>query len=105
LLLLDRAAEAGETRRLAFEWGYSLVVSRKKNRVHSGEYNQEWYKQGNEVERMFRYLIGYRRIGISYDTLNLMFSRFISPSFVHCSLLVYTVDLTPSGRYKDKREL
>ncbi|MDR1986439.1 MAG: hypothetical protein LBP88_05640 [Treponema sp.] len=30
LLLLDRAYEAGETRRLAFEWGYSPVVPPQK---------------------------------------------------------------------------
>jgi hypothetical protein len=31
-LLMDRAYEDGETRMLAFEWGYNPVVRPKKNR-------------------------------------------------------------------------
>jgi hypothetical protein len=40
-LLMDRAYEDGETRLLAFEWGYSPVVPPKKNRKHSWEYDKE----------------------------------------------------------------
>jgi hypothetical protein len=39
---------------------------------------------------MFRCLTGYRQIGISYDTLNLMFSGFISLTLwviLLCSLI------------------
>jgi transposase len=70
-LLMDRAYEDGETRLLAFEWGYHPVVPPKKNRKHPWEYDKELYKQRNEVERMFR------RIGTRYDKLDLMFSTFI----------------------------
>jgi transposase len=76
-LLMDRAYEDGQTRLLAFEWGYRPVVSPKKNRKHPGEYDKELYKQGNEVERMFLWLKGFRRIGTRYDKLDLMFSTFI----------------------------
>lgn len=76
-LLMDRAYEDGETRWLAFEWGYSPVVPPKKNRKKGWEYDKELYKGRNEVERMFRRLKGFRRIGTRYDKLDLMFSGFI----------------------------
>jgi transposase len=76
-LLMDRACEDGETRRLASEWGYTPVVPPKKNRKHPWEYDRELYKRRNEVERMFRQLKGYRRIGTRYDKLDLMFSVYI----------------------------
>jgi transposase len=76
-LLMDRAYEDGETRLLAFEWGYSPVVPPKKNRKHPWDYNKELYKRRNEAERMFRRLKGFRRIGTRYDKLDLMFSMYI----------------------------
>jgi transposase len=76
-LLMDRAYEDGQTRWLTFEWGYSPVVQPKKKRKNLWEYDKELYKQRNEVERMFRRLKGYRRIGTRYDRLDLMFSTFI----------------------------
>jgi transposase len=57
-LLMDRAYEGWETRRLAFEWGYSPAVPAKKNRKEPWEYDRELYKQRNDVERMFRRLKG-----------------------------------------------
>jgi hypothetical protein len=48
-LFMDRADEGWETRRLAFELGYSPVVSVKKNRKEPWEYGRELYKQRNEV--------------------------------------------------------
>jgi transposase len=68
-LLMDRAYEDGETRMRAFEWGYSPVVPPKKNRKHPWEYDKQLYKQRNEVERMFRRLKGFRRIGTRYVQL------------------------------------
>jgi transposase len=76
-LLMDKAYEEWETRLLAFEWGYSPVVPPKKNRKNPWEYDKELYKQRNEVERMFRRLKGFRRIGTRYDKLDLMFSMYI----------------------------
>jgi transposase len=76
-LLMDRAYEGWETRWLAFERGYSPVVPPKKNRKNPWEYDKVLYKQRNEVERMFRRLKGYRRIGTRHDKLDLMFCTFI----------------------------
>jgi transposase len=76
-LLMDRAYEDGETRWLAFEWGYSPVVPPKKNRKKPWEYDKEVYKQRNEVERMFRRLKGFRRIGTRYDKLDVIFTGLI----------------------------
>jgi transposase len=67
----------GETRRLAFEWGYHPVVPPKKNRKKPRKYDKELYKQRNEAERMFRRLKGFRRIGTRYDKIDLMFSMYI----------------------------
>jgi transposase len=52
-------------------------VPPKKNRKKVWEYDKELYKERNEVERMFRRLKGFRRIGRRYDKLDLMFSGFI----------------------------
>jgi transposase len=74
---MDKAYEDWETRLLAFEWGYRPVVPPKKNRKNPLEYDKELYKQRNEVERMFRRLKWFRRIGTRYDKLDLMFSMYI----------------------------
>jgi transposase len=74
---MDRAYEDGETRTLAFEWGCSPGAPPKKNRKHPLEYVEGLYKQRNEVERMFRRLKEFRRIGTRYDKLDMMFSTFI----------------------------
>jgi transposase len=44
-LLKDRAYEGRETRRLAFEWGYSPVVPPKKDRKNPWKYDKELYTQ------------------------------------------------------------
>jgi hypothetical protein len=51
---MDRAYEDGETRLLAFEWGYSPGEPPKKKRKKRWEYDKELYKQRNGVERMYR---------------------------------------------------
>jgi transposase len=76
-LLMEWAYEDGETRWLAFEWGYSPVVPLKKNRKKPWEYDKELYKERNEVKGMFGRIKGFRRIGTRYDKLDLMFSAFI----------------------------
>jgi transposase len=92
-VLMDRAYEDGETRMLAFEWGYSPVTPQKKNRKHPWKYDKELYKQRNEVERMFRRLKGFRRIGTRYDKLDLMFSLFI---YLALSLIAVRSLIAPS---------
>jgi transposase len=76
-LLMDRAYADWDTRRLAFERGYSPAVPPKKNRRNPWKYDAERYKQRNEAERLFRRLKGFRRTGTRYDKPDLMFSAFI----------------------------
>jgi transposase len=94
-LLMDRAYEDLETRLLAFEWGYSPVVPPKKNRKHPWKYDKELYKRRNEVERMFRRLKRFRRIGTRYDKLDVVFSAFICFALcliAVCSLIPHCVN-------------
>jgi transposase len=74
---MGRAYKGWETRWLAFEWGYSPGSAAEEEPEATLEYDRELYKQRNEVERMFRRLKGFRRIGTRYDKLGLMFSGFI----------------------------
>ncbi|MDR0628416.1 MAG: hypothetical protein LBG24_01990, partial [Treponema sp.] len=48
-----------------------------KNRKHPWNYAKELYTQRNEVERLFRRLKGFRRIGSRYDKRDCMFSLYI----------------------------
>jgi transposase len=94
-LLMDRAYEDLETRLRAFEWGYSPVVPPKKNRKDPWKYDRELYKRRNGVERMFRRLKRFRRIGTHYDKLDVVFSaliRFAWCLIAVCSLIPYCVN-------------
>ncbi|OOG53088.1 IS5 family transposase [Polaromonas sp. C04] len=77
-LLMDRAYEGNETRQLALDLGFILVVSPVKTRIEPWEYDREMYKRRNEVERLFRRLKGYRRIFSRFEKLDVMFIDFIS---------------------------
>jgi transposase len=77
--------------------GVSPVVPPKKNRKKPWDYNKALYKQRNEVERMFRRLKGFRRIGTRYDKLDLMFSLYIYLALcviAVCSLILRSVNRT-----------
>ena len=76
-LLMDRAYEGLETRRLAQDLGLVPVVPPKKNRVDPWEYDHELYKRRNEIERLFRRLKGFRRIASRFEKLDVMFMGFI----------------------------
>jgi transposase len=76
--LMDRAYEDWDTRRLAFERGYSPAVPPQKNRKNPWKYDTELYKQRNEAGRLFRRLKGFRRTGRRYDKPGLMFSVYLS---------------------------
>ncbi|MDR1446080.1 MAG: hypothetical protein LBI90_04185, partial [Treponema sp.] len=62
-----------------------------KNRKHPWEYDRELYKRRNEVERMFRRLKEFRRIGTRYDKLDLMFSVYIYLAL--CIITVHSLTL------------
>ena len=68
-VLMDRAYEGNETRRVAVEMGYTPVVPPKRNRVDPWEYDLELYRRRNEVERLFRRLKAFRRVFTRYDKL------------------------------------
>lgn len=77
-LLMDRAYEGNETRQLALALGFIPVVPPLSTRIEPWEYDRERYLRGNEVERLFRRLKGYRRIFSRFEKLDTMFTAFIS---------------------------
>ena len=82
-LLMDRAYEGDETRRLAVELGFAPVVPPKRNRVEPWEYDRELYQKRNEVERLFRRLKAFRRVFTRFDKLDALFL-----GFIHFALIV-----------------
>ena len=76
-MIMDRAYEGDETRRLAGELGYNPVVPPKRNRMAPWQYDKEIYRRRNEVERLFRRLKGFRRIFSRFDKLDALFIGFI----------------------------
>ena len=86
-LVMDRAYEGNKTRQLALDLGFAPVVPPKKNRLSPWEYDQEMYRQRNEIERLFRRLKGFRRIFSRFDKLDVMFTAFIHFAFTVDMLL------------------
>ncbi|BDF79019.1 hypothetical protein CE91St28_18130 [Pyramidobacter piscolens] len=76
-ILMDRAYEEESMRKKAKEKGYSPVVPPKSNRKDPWEYDEERYKQRNEIERYFLRLKRFRKIFTRYDKLDVLFSGFI----------------------------
>ena len=76
-LLMDRAYEGDDTRAKVMEKGYVPVVPPKRNRKEPWDYNEELYKQRNEIERFFLRLKRFRRVFTRYDKLDVLFSGFI----------------------------
>jgi transposase len=74
---MDRAYEGDETRHLAVELGYILVVPPKINRLFPWEYDRVMYRRRNEIERLFRRLKGFRRVFSRFDKLDVMFTGFV----------------------------
>ena len=72
-LLMDRAYEDNQTRKLAKEQGFIPVVPPKCNRKKPWKYDKELYKRRNEVERFFLRLKRFRRVFTRYDKLDLMY--------------------------------
>lgn len=63
------------------------VVPPKANRLSPWEYDKEMYKKRNEVERLFRRLMGFRRIFSRFDQLDVVFLFFISFALIADSLI------------------
>lgn len=82
-MLLDRAYEADETRRVVAELGFVPVVPPKRNRLKPWSYDKVLYRRRNEVERLFRRLKGFRRVFTRYDKLDVLYR-----AFVHFALII-----------------
>jgi transposase len=76
-VIMDRAYEGDDTRKLVRSLGYKPVVPPKKNRAVPWRYSKKLYKKRNEVERLFRRLKGFRRVATRYDKLDVMFIGFV----------------------------
>ena len=74
---MDRAYEGDETRQWALELGFEPVVPPKSNRISPWEYDRAMDRRGNEIERLFRRLKGFRRLFSRFDKLDVMFTAFI----------------------------
>ena len=72
-LLMDRACEGDETRRLAVEMGFAPVAAPRRDRVEPWEYDRELYRKRNEVERLFGRLKAFRRVSTRFDKLDALF--------------------------------
>src|SRR5271156_3668312 len=80
-LLMDRAYEGDETRQLVLDLGMIPVVPPKSNRIEPWEYDRALYKKGNEIERLFRRLKGFRRIFSRFQKLDNVFVTFLFFAF------------------------
>ena len=76
-LLMDRAYEDNETRRLARSLGMVPVVPAKRNRRTPWTHDHELYKRRNEIERLFRRLKSYRRVFTRFDKLDALYLGFL----------------------------
>ena len=76
-ILMDRAYEGDKLRAKAIEKGYVPVVPPKKNRKEPWKYDEERYKQRNEIERYFLRIKRFRKVFTRYDKLDVMFCGFI----------------------------
>ena len=76
-LLMDRAYEGDQTRRLAVSLGWRPVVPPLRTRREPWQYDRALYKQRNIVERLFCRLKDHRRIATRVDKLDRVFLAFL----------------------------
>jgi len=84
-LVMDRAYEDDYTRYVAQTLNFKPVVPPKKNRKNPWKYDKELYKRRNEIARLFRLIIGFRRIFCRYEKLDTMFIGFVQLALVFVS--------------------
>ena len=85
-LLMDKAYEEDETRRIAARDGRAVVVPPKSNRKNPWEYDKILYKKRNEVERMSGTINENRRIATRYDKLACVYLSFVYLAFLKNAL-------------------
>jgi len=81
-LILDKAYEDIETRTLAEEQGFIVIVPPKANRKEPWDYDKELYKIRNEVERLFRRIKRFRKVFTRYDKLDIIFMSVVLFSMI-----------------------
>ena len=93
---MDRAYEDNQTRALAKEHGFNVVVPPKKNRKDPWEYDKEIYKKRNQVERYFLRIKRFRKVFTRYDKLDAIFLSVIMLAMIFDALFMWT----RSSKYK-----
>lgn len=69
VLIMDRAYENEETKKLALDLGYFPVVPPQNNCIAPWGYDKILYNRRNKIERLFRRLKGFRRVFSRSDKL------------------------------------
>ena len=85
---MDRAYEDNQTRALAKEHGFNVVVTPKKNRKDPWEYDKEIYKKRNQVERYFLRIKRFRKVLTRYDKLDAIFLSVIMLAMIFDALFM-----------------
>ena len=85
-LVMDRAYEDDYTRYIAQTLNFKPIVPPKKNRKDPWEYDRELYRRRNEIERLFRLLIGFRRVFCKFEKLDIMFIGFVQLALIFVSI-------------------
>jgi len=86
-LLMDKAYQGDEIRRIARRLKYTPTVPPRANRKRPWAIDRQLYRRRNEIERLFRRVKGYRRIFTRYDKLDVIFQGFIF--FVLSVIILY----------------
>jgi transposase len=66
----------------------SAISGQLSNRITPWEYDRALYKKRNEVERLFRWLKGFRRISSRFEKFDVVFL-----AFLHFALIVEALRL------------
>jgi len=85
-LVMDRAYEDDYTRYLAQTLHFIPTVPPKKNRKNPWDYDKELYRKRNQIERLFRRLINYRRVFCRYEKLDVMFAGFVQLALIFMTI-------------------
>jgi transposase len=84
-LLMDRAYENDEMRKLARELNYEPIVPPKSNKKTPWDYDRQLYKERSKIERLFRRVKQFRKIFTRYDKLDIMFISFV---YLICTMIL-----------------
>ena len=75
--------DAPEGRKLLRRLGRQRANPPLKTRREPWEHDRESYKRGNEIERLFRRLKGFRRIFSRFEKLDALFLGFIHVALIY----------------------